>query len=171
MAISSDTGSFMYESTSSLTLKKAAVLMEYIDNPISITRNLYQSRSVKQVEIMKHVLNNMNYYFGGEVVIASISRKQLDDIRAEPEDTEGIVSFLNQINGVEAAIFLKEKEDGIIRISVRTKKNLDASELCKKFDGGGHKRAAGCTFIGDIQACESNLIRVLKAMVKEWTEC
>lgn len=171
MAISSDTGSFMYESTTPLTLRKAAKLMEYIDDPSAITRNLYQSRSVKQVEIMKHVLNHMNYYFNQKVVIGSISQKKLAHIGADPEDTEGIVSYLNEINGIEIAIFLKEKEENSVRVSVRTKTRFDASELCAHFGGGGHKRAAGCTFNGTIDVCEKELARVLKEMVNEWTEC
>lgn len=170
MAISSDTRSFMYESTTPLTLRKAAKLLEYIDDPVQITRNLYQSRSIQQVNVMKHVLNTMNCFFHGKVVVGSISREKLNMIGAKSEDTEGIVNYLNEIDHVEVAIFLKEKEENVIRISVRTKICFDASELCAKFDGGGHKRAAGCTFNGDLVSCERELIRAIKEMETKWTE-
>ena len=62
---------------------------------------------------------------------------------ATDEYTEGICETLRSIAGVEIAFVLKEI-DFATKVSIRTQ-NIDATKITDKFNGGGHKRAAGCT--------------------------
>jgi phosphoesterase RecJ-like protein len=39
---------------------------------------------------------------------------------------------------------LKEA-DGVVRVSMRSKRICDVAAIAKRFGGGGHVRAAGCT--------------------------
>jgi phosphoesterase RecJ-like protein len=55
-----------------------------------------------------------------------------------------ITALPRQIEGVLVGAVIKEKEDGFYSISVRTQEGIDASEICNRLGGGGHKGAAGC---------------------------
>ena len=69
----------------------------------------------------------------------------MDKLGATYEDTEGFVNYPRSIDGVEVATFIIEKpEEGVWKISLRSKGNFDVSKVCEKFGGGGHKYAAGC---------------------------
>ncbi|MGX8774534.1 MAG: DHHA1 domain-containing protein, partial [Bacillota bacterium] len=48
------------------------------------------------------------------------------------------------IDGVEMAAYLEEREEGI-KVSMRAKTTGSVLEICRKYGGGGHKKAAGCT--------------------------
>ncbi|NLM07096.1 MAG: bifunctional oligoribonuclease/PAP phosphatase NrnA [Tissierellia bacterium] len=163
-AINSDTGSFRYESTSPDTLRKAANLLEFVDNKVEITKNLYQSRTKVQTEVIKIVLNNLESFDDLSLIIGKISLNDLERLGAQSDDTEGVVPFINEIEGYDVAIFLKEKEEGIVRVSARSKEVCDVSILCEKFDGGGHKRAAGATIEGNLDEAIEKLISAYKEL-------
>ena len=56
----------------------------------------------------------------------------------------GITALPRQIEGVLIGAVIKEKPDGSFGISVRTGTEADASEICARLGGGGHKGAAAC---------------------------
>ena len=55
-----------------------------------------------------------------------------------------ITALPRQIEGVLVGVVIKEKADGSFGVSVRTDSGIDASEICGRLGGGGHKGAAGC---------------------------
>lgn len=63
-------------------------------------------------------------------------------------DVEGAASLPRQIEGVQIGVTVKEKEDGTVKISLRTNPPASAAEICGEFGGGGHAGAAGCSFPG-----------------------
>jgi bifunctional oligoribonuclease and PAP phosphatase NrnA len=78
------------------------------------------------------------------------------------EDTDSIVSYIRKIDTVEVACLLKEFEPKEIKVSLRSKEYVDVSKVCEKFDGGGHKRAAGCKIEKDIDEAERLLIKEIR---------
>ncbi len=64
------------------------------------------------------------------------------------EDFDGVASMPRQIEGVLAGVTIREKEDGILKVSLRTNPPLNAAKICGEFGGGGHVAAAGCSFTG-----------------------
>ena len=78
--------------------------------------------------------------------LAAVSWCTLDDLKtlgAKDEHTECCIDRIRSIEGVEAAAFLKEKPDGTIKISLRSKSYADVNAVARAFDGGGHLRASG----------------------------
>jgi len=59
--------------------------------------------------------------------------------------TEGVVNYGLSVKGVKfAAIFIEHKQEGIIKISLRSKNNFDVNNFARQhFNGGGHINAAG----------------------------
>lgn len=72
------------------------------------------------------------------------------------EETEGSVDTVRNIRGVEIAVFIKERQPGLVKASMRAKTCGNVGEIAAAFGGGGHVKAAGCTLEMDIrQACET----------------
>lgn len=65
--------------------------------------------------------------------------------------------FPRQIEGVLIGITMREKEGGFFKISVRTNNNINASDFCSQFGGGGHPAAAGCSIEGDLETVKTTL--------------
>ena len=82
--------------------------------------------------------------------IGYATKAMLDELGATTDDTEGVINIIRNIKGVEIAAFLKEKNDAI-KVSLRAKTDGDVQQIATMFEGGGHKKAAGCTLYKDMQ--------------------
>ena len=161
-AISTDTGSFMYSSTSHIThLIVADLLKVGIDNNY-INVNLYQSRSIERTRLFINSLNKLECFLDGKIGIIAVTQEMLRDNNTKLEDTEGIVSFIRDIDSIEVACLLKEIDNNEIKVSLRSKKEIDVSKVCNKFNGGGHVRAAGCTIYGKIDDAKQLILEEIK---------
>ncbi len=161
-AISSDTGSFMYDNTTAETHEIAAKLIEFGIDKSNININLYQNRSIERTMLFIKALESLNLYFENKVAIVKVTQSMVEESNAKMEDTEGIVSFLREMAPVEVATILKEFDKEEIKVSMRSKRYVDVSSICADFGGGGHTRAAGCTINSSIGIAEELLLNELK---------
>lgn len=161
-AISSDTGSFMYDNTSVETHEIAAELIRTGIDKGNININLYQSRSIERTMLFIKALETLKLYFENKVAIVKITRSMVEEANAKMEDTEGIVSFIREIASVEVATILKEFNEEEIKVSMRSKRYVDVSSLCANLGGGGHIRAAGCTVNFPIDIAEKLILNELE---------
>ena len=76
----------------------------------------------------------------------------------DSDDIGALANIPRQIEGVDIGICVKEKKPGVFKVSLRTSELVNAAELCAKFDGGGHERAAGCSFNGKIEEAENAVV-------------
>lgn len=76
-----------------------------------------------------------------------------DNDLKDGEGGEGLADFMNTLDDAKITLILKEIEDGKVKGSFRTvHDDVDVSAMAKKFGGGGHKKAAGFTADGPIEA-------------------
>lgn len=162
-AISSDTGSFKYDSTKAGTFFAAGHLMDY-DIPINtISVNLYQKRSLAKTSLLIEAMKGIEYFDNEKLAIVGVSLDLIDTCHAKPSDTEGIVEFIRDIEPVEIAILLKERKKEV-KVSIRTKSYANAIAIVTPFGGGGHIRAAGATILGTLEEVKE---KVKKVALKE----
>jgi len=75
--------------------------------------------------------------------IIAVSKKDIARFDVNTGDTEGIVNYALSIGSVHLAAFIVERSDRV-KLSLRSKAEFPANEICKKyFQGGGHRNAAG----------------------------
>ncbi|MCF6464692.1 DHH family phosphoesterase [Clostridium sp. Cult2] len=144
-AISTDTGGFIYSNTTYKTHLIIAELLKLGIDADNININLYQNRSMARTRLFIDSLKKMETFLGGKVGLVVITQEMLKINESTMEDTEGIISFIREIDSIEVACLLKEIDENEVKVSLRSKKQIDVSKICNKFNGGGHVRAAGCT--------------------------
>lgn len=158
-----DSGVFQYSNTSPKTMKIGADLISHgFDFPDIIEETFYQ-RTLLQSRIMAQVVLEAEVYLNGAFIVGYLSKEEIIKMKASLGDFEGIVNQLRNVEGVECAAFIYEKKENEWKISLRTTDKIDASYICAKHNGGGHKKAAGCTLNGTIQ----EIIKILKEDIKE----
>lgn len=165
-AISTDTGSFKYESVTGDTHRIIADLLDYKIDKNNININLYESMNFTQMKLFIKSLASLETFNNAEIAIIKVTQEMLEETGASLEDAEGIISFVRKISTVEAACVLKELDSENIKISLRTKKYLNASKICEQFNGGGHKRAAGCTIYKPIEQAKELIIKAIQTELK-----
>ena len=71
-------------------------------------------------------------------------KRAMQKFGAKDEHTEGICEVLRSLKPVEFAFVVKENGTNALKVSMRSKEK-DVTQIVKKFGGGGHSRAAGCS--------------------------
>ncbi|MBQ9149746.1 bifunctional oligoribonuclease/PAP phosphatase NrnA [bacterium] len=161
-AILTDTGCFKYESTTQHTFEIASKIAKIIDTS-DIADKCYTNKPKNLILFQNYLITNANFCLNDKIAYTIITKEIIEKYKAKDEYTEGICETLRSIFGVEIAFVLKEADSGV-KASIRTKQ-VDATKLAQVFNGGGHKRAAGCTIKANINtACEMFLNEAKKLL-------
>ncbi len=164
-AISTDTGSFQYDSVNGDTHRIVAKLYDAGCDHNTVVKSVYQSMSKEKLALSARVLSDLRFMADGKISIAICRLKDMEATGASKDDTEGIVEKARNIDGVEMAIFLKEKADEV-KLSFRSKSYLNCTEFASVFGGGGHIRAAGASSSDSLES----ILEKVEALVKEKVE-
>lgn len=143
--IMTDTGSFRYPSTTAATHRVVADLMSRGVKSAEIHQNVFDTNSYSRLQLLGVALKNLKILPELKTAYITISQQELNDHNFKKGDTEGFVNQGLSIEGVIfAVIFIENKEEGIIKMSFRSKGSFSVSEFARKhFNGGGHHNAAG----------------------------
>ena len=143
--LSTDTGNFSFSNTTSKTHNIAAELIDLGVSPDEISNSVYKDNSLERVKLIAKVIDTIELHENGQISTIEMTNDMLLEVGADQKESSGMVDYAKDIRGVELALLFKEQEDDQIKVSMRSKRNVDCSALAQIFGGGGHARAAGCT--------------------------
>ncbi|MFD1095488.1 DHH family phosphoesterase [Salegentibacter chungangensis] len=143
--IMTDTGSFRFSSTTSLTHRVAAELIDKGAKNSEIHNNIFDTNTESRLQLMGVALQNLKVNQIYNTAYITLSQEELDAHNFKKGDTEGFVNYGLSLKGVIfAAIFIEHKAEGIIKISFRSKGDFSVNKFAREnFNGGGHINAAG----------------------------
>ena len=151
VAVSTDTGSFQYPSTTAITYELGADLINRGLDVGTINSNIYDNYPYRRVELMRALLNTLEITPDGIVANWELRDQTRLDLVLMPEDSEGLIDIIRAIRGVQIAVFFEELVDGKIRVSMRSKdRRYNVCEVALEFGGGGHALAAGIRMDGSL---------------------
>ena len=156
--LSTDTGCFRYTNTTPKTHLIAAKTMAAGAPWEKINAEMFEIMSPARIELQKLVYNTLELHLEGKVALISVTLDMLKKAGVGDDEVEGLASIPRRVEGVLMGITIREKEDGIFKISVRTNEGVDASAFCGKFGGGGHVAASGCTVEGTLDCVKQALL-------------
>ena len=164
-AMSADTGSFQYASVNRRTYEILISLYETGINTTYLCSMLYERNSITQLRLQSELINSVKLYCDGKIATAKITNETMEKYGAERSDVEALAQIPRSIDGVMMSAFLKELPDGSIRVSLRSLEDYNIEPVARKFGGGGHKKAAGCTFENvSIEEAEKALVDELEKL-------
>jgi len=122
-----------------------AHLIEKGADNTQIHNNVYDTNTYNRLQLLGCALNNLKVIPESRTAYISLSQDELRKYDYKKGDTEGIVNYALSLNNIVlAAIFIEDKQEGIIKISLRSKGDFSVNELSRAhFNGGGHTNAAG----------------------------
>jgi len=166
VAVSTDTGWFQFDNTDSRTLKVCAELIDAGANPSKMHRELYQNFSPQQFRLMVAMLNTLELHLGGRFAMQHLTQEDFKKAGAKYSDTENLIDQCRRIKGVEAVALFVEQADGQVKVSLRSMGAIDVCKIAAKFEGGGHKMAAGAHLPGPIENAKK---LVLNAVAEQFS--
>ncbi len=147
LGLSTDTGNFMHTNTSSSALMVASKLLSLGADLQKIVNGFYKNNTKNKLALISKALSSMRFFHDDEVVVITITAKDLTNCGCVMADTEGIIDYGMSIGSVKAAICMTEQRERSYKVSFRSKEP-DVALAAGVFGGGGHKMAAGCVANG-----------------------
>ncbi|MAG87126.1 MAG: DHH family phosphoesterase [Flavobacteriaceae bacterium] len=143
--IMTDTGSFRFSSTTPNTHRVVADLIEKGAENSKIHQDVFDTNSESRLQLLGVALQNLKVNRQFRTAYITISQEELDAHNFKKGDTEGFVNYGLSLDGIVfAAIFIENKQEGIIKISFRSKGDFSVNSFARAhFNGGGHNNAAG----------------------------
>jgi len=141
--IVTDTGGFKYSATTSRTHEVASRLLDLGVAPQELHNKLFDAQPVARLRLLGAMLDQMQVSPKGDKVVLFLTERQCKRLGYEKGITEGFVNYGLSIEGSQMTIFLRE-EDGAVKLSLRSKGEIDVNTIARaSFNGGGHRNAAG----------------------------
>jgi|TARA_R100000455_G_C6270233_1_gene126029 phosphoesterase RecJ-like protein len=160
LGLVTDTGSFQFDSVKPGTLSAGADLLKRGGfTPNVITEKIYSSRPLKQLKLLSMALETIELHVDGQISTITITEEMFEQTGTSNEDTEGFVQYPLSIEGVKACVLFREDGDRV-KLSLRSQSNIDVNKWARRFNGGGHKKAAGAWHAGPVKKAMEEVISV-----------
>ena len=145
IAVSTDCGCFVYSNTRADTLRAAAELLDCGADNQTLNIRLFRKISRERMMLEGMIYSGMEFYRDGKIAVATITQDMLRRVGATEEDLDDISGLAGKAESCVLSVTIREQPNGESRISLRSSPEVDCSEICAVFGGGGHAMAAGCT--------------------------
>lgn len=165
VAISTDTGCFVYANTTADTHRIAAELLKTGIDVGPVNKVLFRTKSKTRLAIEARMVADMELYDGDRVVVMSIPLSLRQELHATEADIEELSSLAALVEGTDCGITLRELKPGRVKLSLRTGPRVDACAVCQRLGGGGHTAAAGATVDGTLEDAKALILKAYRAVV------
>lgn len=150
--IVTDTGRFRFANTTAGSVEACASLIAAGVDPGWVIESVYYNLSLESTRALTAALSNLEMHFDDRVAVIGLG------LESHTDDSEGFVDYASSIRGVDLAAFYSEMEPGLFKVSLRSKCSIDVSEIAGRMGGGGHLKAAGYRFRGDLASLRRRLL-------------
>ena len=161
-----DTGGFRYKNTTPQVLRLAAELVEAGANSQKVCDQIFAGISKEAMDLTRRSLGNVRIYDKGAIGTMTLNRTDFKKSGATDDDTENLINFVRKINTVKIAVFLRERLDGRIKLSLRSRSKVNVANIAKLFGGGGHAYAAGALLPGPLNLALKRVVEACHQFLK-----
>lgn len=162
ISLVTDTGQFCYANSTPEAFDFASKLVFLGAKPEEVSKLLYENYPASSVKLKGLLLSTLEIEKDGKVAILKFPLCFLKETNSLPQDAEGVIDEPRKIEGVEVAVMLREEEGGNIKISMRSQGNIDVERIARKYEGGGHKNAAGFTIKGNFNEAKNLILKEIE---------
>lgn len=146
-----DTGAFKHSNTKPSTHHAAADLIRFGIDFTSMINKMFFEKPYKSMKAQGLAYARLMMLEDEKVAVSYLNNEDFEALDITKAHTESIVQYMNEIKGVEAAVFFYALDDSTYKISLRSKGQVDVCAVAQKFGGGGHIKASGARFEGTIE--------------------
>jgi phosphoesterase RecJ-like protein len=167
LAILTDTGSFHHSNITPRTFDICRQTVEAGVNPAAMARRVFDSNSFGKLKLIGALLDSMELIDRGRLAVLYLDDQMLDACGCTHNDTEGVINLPLTAREIQAVVFFKVSAAGAVRVSMRSKYDVDVRLVANAFGGGGHKNAAGFTVDGPLEQVKPAIIERLVHAIGE----
>ncbi len=162
-----DTGGFRYNNTTPEIHLAAADLLSRDIEPFLVADRVLEAMTREQAELVRLGLATLTVHDSGRIAYVAVDQTMLAASGAAEGDIDVLLPYTRSLSGIEVGLLFRERADGSIKVSLRSREFVDVSSIAMHFGGGGHVRAAGCEHEGPLAAAIADLVSRVERAVDE----
>lgn len=162
--IATDTGWFRFANTDSRTLAAAARLVDLGVQLDELYQTYYLADSPARARLVGEALSGIVFHCQNRVAVLCVTQAMLERCGASRTDADDLVNEAMRVGVVECSVLLSDLDAEVIKVSLRSKHQVDCAQVAGRFGGGGHVRAAGVRIKGALADVKQS---ILKEVAKE----
>lgn len=162
--MATDTGCFKFDNVTADTMRFTAEIMEQFPDIRygMINRIMFDVKTPERMKAECAMIQAMEYYLDGRCAVICVTKELCERTGMNPEDTDGMANLPIQPEGVEVGITMREKDDNLWKISLRSADSVNVSAIAQTLGGGGHIKAAGCALTGTLSEVRTQLLEAVR---------
>jgi len=167
LAILTDTGSFHHSNITPRTFDICRQTVEAGVNPAAMARRVFDSNSFGKLKLIGALLDAMELVDDGRLAVLYMDDGMLETCGCTHNDTEGVINLPLTAREIQAVVFFKAGSNGDVRVSMRSKYDVDVRSVATQYGGGGHKNAAGFTVTGTLEQVRPQIVAKIVTAISE----
>ena len=167
LAILTDTGSFHHSNITPRTFDICRQTVEAGVNPAAMARRVFDSNSFGKLKLIGWLLNSMELTDDGQLAVLYMDDDMLAACGCTQNDTEGVINLPLTAREIHAVVFFKATSNADVRVSMRSKYDVDVRAVANEYGGGGHKNAAGFTVTGRLADVKPRILERLSRAIAD----
>ena len=145
-----DTGGLVHSNTTAHVYRTVAKLMRSGARRQEVVDAVFRRQKLSTLRLWGRVLEKINLTEEGGAVSA-VTEGDFRATGADYAELTGAIDYVNAVPGMRFSMVLSER-DGKVKGSIRTlRDDVDVAEMAGKYNGGGHRRAAGFAVQGKLK--------------------
>jgi bifunctional oligoribonuclease and PAP phosphatase NrnA len=166
--VSTDTGCFRFSNTTVRTFQIAARLTEMGADTYNIIQVFFETKTKTYAALERLALESMRFYFSDRCALICVTQDMYEKTGSNETETTKLANLPRMVEGVLVGVVMRELSDGKFKASLRTHGDVDASAICKRLGGGGHRGAAACTIDGPKQHAINSLLKEVETEIDSY---
>ncbi|KUO96983.1 DHH family phosphoesterase [Ferroacidibacillus organovorans] len=162
-----DTGGFRYNNTTPEIHQVAADLLSRGFQPFMVADRVLEALTREQVELVRLGLATLEVDENGRIAYVSVTQDMIAKSGADEGEAEVLLPYTRSLSGVEVGLLFRERANGDVKVSLRSRDRVDVAAIALAFSGGGHVRAAGCQVPGPLTDAITRVLKMVRAAVAE----
>jgi phosphoesterase RecJ-like protein len=159
LTILTDTGSFRHSNITSRTFEVCRRAVDAGAEAVSIARTVFDSSGVGKLKLIGAVLDAMRIEADGRLAVMELNDDLLTETGTTVYDTDGVINMPFMASAIQAVALVRQEGERQVRVSLRSKGDLDVREIAGLYGGGGHRNASGFTIQdGDAASVRDQLV-------------
>jgi bifunctional oligoribonuclease and PAP phosphatase NrnA len=168
VSVMTDTNSFRYARTTPSAHRIAAEMIEQEVNPEEVYQAIYSSKEVSHLQLLGNMLQNVKVSAGGRVAWLEMDLDLRKKHKASADDTQSFLNLLLLLKDAEVVCFFREEDDGMVRVSIKSKGRVVINRVAMELGGGGHDYAAGLALSAPLGKTVEAVIKRLETLIENF---
>lgn len=167
VGLATDTGGFRYGNTNAGAHRRAAVLIDAGVDVLEVSGRLFDTISQRKFTLLRRVLDRTRFTASGACAYTYLTERDMEETGATSEDSDGLVNYTRNVEGVQVGVLFRELSSGKTKISMRSRGDINSAEILRPLGGGGHAGAAGALLGMPLEAAQDAVLDNVRDALSE----